>query len=296
MPQEHYFSSKPADDDALRTVTVRLAGRELELLTAGGVFSPAHVDLGTRVLLDHVPDPPTTGHLLDLGTGWGPMALELALESPEATVWAVDVNERALDLVRRNAARLGLVNLKFQEGDACQLTGVPDKAFDLTLSVFGAMFAPRPHDVAKEMVRVTKPGGRIVMGNWIPNDPTSFVSQVLKISSAFTPPPPEGFISPILWGVEQHILERFAAAGVPKEQVTMTRDTFFFGLPSVSPEQLIGLFRDFYGPTMNAFEAAGKNGKTEELQRLLVNEAKAHNKAATGTHIPATFMRVTVQL
>jgi 16S rRNA (guanine1207-N2)-methyltransferase len=108
MPQEHYFSSKPADDDALRTVTVRLAGRELDVVTAGGVFSPAHVDLGTRVLLDGVPEPPATGHLLDLGAGWGPIALTLGLDSPDATVWAVDVNERALDLVRRNAARLHL--------------------------------------------------------------------------------------------------------------------------------------------------------------------------------------------
>ena len=108
MPQEHYFSSKPADDDALRTVTVRLAGRELDVVTAGGVFSPAHVDLGTRVLLDGVPEPPATGHLLDLGAGWGPIALTLGLDAPDATVWAVDVNERALDLVRRNAARLHL--------------------------------------------------------------------------------------------------------------------------------------------------------------------------------------------
>jgi 16S rRNA (guanine1207-N2)-methyltransferase len=108
MPQEHYFSSKPADDDALRTVSVRLAGRELDVVTAGGVFSPAHVDLGTRVLLDGVPEPPATGHLLDLGAGWGPIALTLGLDSPDATVWAVDVNERALDLVRRNAARLHL--------------------------------------------------------------------------------------------------------------------------------------------------------------------------------------------
>ncbi|MFK4730061.1 methyltransferase [Agromyces mediolanus] len=111
MSQEHYFSSKPASEDALRTVRVRLAGRDLELLTAAGVFSPEHLDHGTRVLLEHVPVPPADGALLDLGCGWGPMALTLALRSPDATVWAVDVNERALDLVRRNAARLGLTNV-----------------------------------------------------------------------------------------------------------------------------------------------------------------------------------------
>ena len=150
MPQEHYFSSKPADDDALRTVTVRLAGRELELLTAGGVFSPAHVDLGTRVLLDHVAEPPPTGHLLDLGTGWGPMALALALESPEATVWAVDVNERALDLVRRNAARLGLVNL-----NAVLPDDVPDDV------EFAAIWSNPP-------IRIGKAELHALLRRWLP--------------------------------------------------------------------------------------------------------------------------------
>lgn len=121
MPQEHYFWSKPADDGALRTVKVSLAGRELEVLTAGGVFSPGHVDLGTRVLLDEVPGPPATGHVLDLGAGWGPVALTLGFEAPDATVWAVDVNERALDLVRRNASRLGLSNV-----NAARPDDVPD--------------------------------------------------------------------------------------------------------------------------------------------------------------------------
>ncbi len=232
--------------------------------------------------------------VLDLGCGDGTTAVPLAQLGAE--VVGIDIAQNLVAAGNQRAAALGLAKLKFQEGDACQLTGVADKSFDLTLTVFGAMFAPKPLDVAKELVRVTKPGGRIVMGNWIPSDPTSFVSQVLKISSAFTPAPPEGFISPMLWGVESHILERFAAAGVAKEQVTMVRDTFHFGLPSVSPEQFIELFRKFYGPTMNAFEAAGKNGRTEELQRLLVDEAKAHNKGTPGTHISATFMRVTVQL
>lgn len=121
MPQEHYFSSKPAADDALRTVSVRLAGRDLEVVTAGGVFSPGHLDLGTRVLLDEVPAPPTAGHLLDLGAGWGPVALTLGVAAPDATVWAVDVNERALDLVRRNASRLGLSNV-----NAARPDDVPD--------------------------------------------------------------------------------------------------------------------------------------------------------------------------
>jgi hypothetical protein len=158
------------------------------------------------------------------------------------------------------------------------------------------MFAPKPFDVAKEMVRVTKPGGRVVMGNWIPNDPT-FVSQVLKISSAFTPPPPEGFVSPMTWGVESNIIERFEKAGVSKGKISMARDTYVFRSKDKSPAQFIDLFRRFYGPTMNAFEAAEKNGKAEELNRQLVELANSQNTAANGgTSIPATFTRVTVNV
>ena len=111
MGSDHYFSPSPRSGGGTRTIRVRLAGREVELVTAGGVFSPEHLDEGTRVLLDAVPAPPPTGHLLDLGAGWGPIALSLALQAPDATVWAVDVNQRALDLVRRNSARLGATNV-----------------------------------------------------------------------------------------------------------------------------------------------------------------------------------------
>src|SRR3954454_5635861 len=144
--------------------------------------------------------------VLDLGCGDGTTAVPLALLG--ADVVGIDIAKNLVDAGNKRAAEAGLSRLKFQEGDACDLQGVSDHSFDLTLSVFGAMFAPKPFDVAREMVRVTKPGGRIVMGNWIPNDPT-FVSQVLKISSAFTPPPPEGFVSPMAWGAENHIVERF---------------------------------------------------------------------------------------
>jgi len=146
------------------------------------------------------------------------------------------------------------------------------------------------------MVRVTKPGGRIVMGNWIPNDPT-FVSQVLRISSAFTPPPPEGFVSPMSWGVDAHVNERFGRAGVPKENISMTRDTYHFLSADKSPEDFIGVFRRFYGPTMNAFESAERTGRAGDLHSQLVDLAKAHNQSANGgTSIPATFLRVTVNV
>ncbi|MBI4376134.1 MAG: methyltransferase domain-containing protein, partial [Elusimicrobia bacterium] len=172
-----------------------------------------------------------------------------------------------------------------------------DHSFDLTLSVFGAMFAPKPFDVAKEMVRVTKPGGRIVMCNWIPNDTASFVSQLLKISASFMPPPPEGFVSPMTWGVDTHIIERFGQAGVPKEKISMVKDTYSFISPDKSPADVIESFRRFYDPTMNAFEAAQKSGKVEERHSQLLELAKAHNKSTDGgTSIPATFLRVTVNL
>lgn len=233
--------------------------------------------------------------VLDLGCGDGTTAVPLAHLG--ADVVGIDIARNLVEAGNKRAAEAGLDRLKFQEGDASNLEGVDDQAFDLTLSVFGAMFAPKPFDVAREMVRVTRPGGRIVMGNWIPNDPTSFVSQLLKISSAFTPPPPEGFISPMTWGVEAQIIERFGAAGVPMEDISTTKDTFHFVSADTSPTGVVELFRRFYGPTMNAFDAAEKDGKVEELNRQLVELAESQNVSADGgTSIPATFLRVTVSL
>jgi SAM-dependent methyltransferase len=231
---------------------------------------------------------------LDLGSGDGTTAVPLAQTGTE--VVAIDIASNLVKAGNRRAAEAGLKNLTFQEGDASNLEGVADHSFDLTLSVFGAMFAPRPFDVAKEMVRVTKPGGRIVMGNWIPNDPT-FVAQLLKISSAFTPPPPEGFVSPMTWGVDTHIFERFGQTGIPHERISMTRDAFRFVAAGKKPEQIIDIFRRFYGPTMNAYEAAEKNGKVDELHRQLVELANSQNTVNHGsTSISATFLKVTVSV
>ena len=230
---------------------------------------------------------------LDLGCGDGTTALPLACLGADVT--GVDIARNLVQAGNKRAAEAGLSRLKFREGDACNLERVDNDSFELTLSVFGAMFAPKPFDVAKEMVRVTKPGGKIVMGNWIPNDPT-FVSQLLKISSAFTPPPPEGFVSPMTWGVESHIIERFGQAGVPKENISMVNDTYYFAHSEKTPTEFIDLFEKFYGPTMNAVEAARNNGKEDELHKQLVELANAHNKSNAGTFIPATFMRITVNV
>jgi len=233
--------------------------------------------------------------VLDLGCGDGTTAVPMALLGAE--VIGIDIAKNLVEAGNKRAAQLGLKRLKFQEGDASNLQGVGDHSFDLTLSVFGAMFAPKPFEVAKEMVRVTKPGGRVVMGNWIPNDPTSFVSQLLKVSASFMPPPPEGFISPMTWGVDTHIIERFGQAGVPKEKISMVKDTYSFISTDRSPAQFVELMERFYGPTMNAVEAAQKSGKVEELHNQLLELAREQNKSIDGsTSIPATFLRVTVSL
>jgi SAM-dependent methyltransferase len=232
--------------------------------------------------------------VLDLGCGDGTTAIPAAKRG--ADVLGVDISTNLVAAGNKRAKEFGLANCRFQEGDACDMKGVPDRSFDLVVTIFGAMFAPKPFDVAKEMVRVTRPGGRIIMGNWIPNDPT-LVAQILKISSAFTPPPPEGFVSPMTWGIESSVTERFAAAGVPAEKISFARDTFTFNFPG-TPAEFVGRFKNYYGPTMNAFDAADKSGRVADLQRQLEDLFKTQNKSSRKdmTSIPATFLRVTVSL
>lgn len=230
--------------------------------------------------------------VLDLGCGDGTTAVPSAKRG--ADVLGVDIAANLVAAGNARAKSEGLSNLSFQEGDASNLEGIADKSFDLVVTIFGAMFAPKPFDVAKEMVRVTKPGGRIVMGNWIPGDPT-LVAQILKISAAYTPPPPEGFISPVTWGVEANVIERFGAAGVSPEDITCERQAYTFNFAG-PPAAFVNEFRSFYGPTMNAFEAAEKNGKADALRSELETLFEAQNKSGRSdvTSIPATFLRVTV--
>ena len=232
--------------------------------------------------------------VLDLGCGDGTTAIPAAKLG--ADVLGVDIARNLVEAGNRRAEEHGLTNCRFQEGDATNLHPLPDRAFDLVMSIFGAMFAPKPFEVAKETVRVTRPGGRIVMGNWIPNDPT-LVAQILKISSTYTPPPPEGFVSPMAWGIESNVNERFAGAGVSAERISFARDTFTFNFPG-TPSALVDEFRKYYGPTMNAFEAAEKNGRAADLQKELEDLFNSQNKSPRkdATSIPATFLRVTVAL
>jgi SAM-dependent methyltransferase len=230
--------------------------------------------------------------VLDVGCGDGTTAVPEAQLG--ANVLGVDIARNLVAAGNARAEQLGLTNLRFQEGDAMDLENIADDSFDLVVSIFGAMFAPRPFDVAKEVVRVTRPGGRIVMGNWIPNDPT-FVAQLLRVSTAYSPPPPEGFVSPMTWGIEENVVERFAAAGIPAENVSCEPTTYLFEFAG-TPSEYLAEFRDYYGPTMNAYAAAAAAGREEELHAELDALINEHNIAADGegTRIAATFLLVTV--
>jgi ubiquinone/menaquinone biosynthesis C-methylase UbiE len=232
--------------------------------------------------------------VLDLGCGDGTTALPAARLG--ADVLGVDIARNLVAAATRRATSEGLWNCRFQEGDAADLSELVAGTFDHVVSIFGAMFAPRPFDVAKEMVRVTRAGGTIVMGNWIPGDPT-LVAQVLKISSSYSPSPPEGFVSPMSWGIEANVVERFAAAGIPGQRISCVRDVYTFRAPK-PPAEFLADFRNYYGPTMNAFASAGRSGRAEDLQRELEALFEQENRSQTPgtTVIPATFLRVTVRV
>ena len=230
--------------------------------------------------------------VLDLGCGDGTTAIPAARLGAE--VLGVDIAQNLVAAGTRRAEAQGLDNLRFRHGDASNLVGLEDQSFDLVVSIFGAMFAPKPFEVAKEMVRVTRRGGRIVMGNWIPGDPT-LVAEILRISSAYSPPPPAGFVSPMTWGRENDVFERFTAAGIVRDQIQLDKDSYSFDYAG-TPEQFVAEFRTYYGPTMNAFDAATQSGRAGELAKELEALFRAHNQSPDPerTRIAATFLRVSV--
>jgi ubiquinone/menaquinone biosynthesis C-methylase UbiE len=230
--------------------------------------------------------------VLDLGCGDGTTAIPAARAG--ADVLGVDISRNLVEAGNRRATEAGLSHCRFQEGDACNLAEIENRSFDRVVSIFGAMFAPKPFDVAKEMARVTRPGGHITMGNWIPNDPT-LVAQILKISSTYSPPPPEGFVSPMTWGVESNVIERFGQAGIAASAVQCARHTYTFNFNG-TPSAFVETFRRYYGPTMNAFDAAEKNGRSEALQGELEALFASQNQSGRPdfTSIPATFLLVSV--
>ncbi|MBN8814331.1 MAG: class I SAM-dependent methyltransferase [Sphingomonas sp.] len=230
--------------------------------------------------------------VLDLGCGDGTTAVPAARRG--ARVLGVDIAANLVAAGNVRAREAGLSNLFFREGDASRLEGIDDNRFDLVVSIFGAMFAPNPFDVAREMVRVARPGGRIVMGNWIPGDPT-LVAQVLKISAEFTPPPPDGFVSPVSWGVADNVQERFTAAGISPDAISCTPTLYTFRTPN-PPAALLDTFRHYYGPTMNAFDAAQRDGRADELYNRLSALFEEENQGgADETIIAANYLKVIVR-
>ena len=229
--------------------------------------------------------------VLDLGCGDGTTAVPAARRG--ARVLGVDIAPNLVAAGNVRAREAGLSNLFFREGNASQLDGIENDRFDLVVSIFGAMFSPKPFEVAREMVRVTRPGGRIVMGNWIPGDPT-LVAQILKISAEFTPPPPDGFVSPVSWGVVDNVMERFTSAGISPDAISCTPTLYSFRSPE-PPAALLDTFRQYYGPTMNAFDAAEKDGRAGELYDRLSALFEAQNEGGPGeTVISANFLKVVV--
>jgi SAM-dependent methyltransferase len=230
--------------------------------------------------------------VLDLGCGDG-TTTALPAAKLGADVLGVDIARNLVAAGNRHVQSEGIKNLQFQEGDAADLAELRDQSFDIVVSIFGAMFAAKPFDVAKEMVRVTRLGGRIVMGNWIPNDP-NLIAQIFRIRAAYSPPP-GALISPMTWGIEANVLERFASAGIPQENVSFFRDTYNFSFPG-PPARLVDEFRRYHGDTMNAFEAAHKIGRADDLRKELeaLFESQNANPRQDATLIPTAFLRVTV--
>jgi len=234
-------------------------------------------------------------HVLDVGCGDGSTALPAARLGAE--VLGVDISSYLVAAGNRRAAEAGLsATCRFVEGDACELAGIGDRRFDLVISLFGAMFAPKPLDVARALVRVTRPGGRILMGNWIPGDPT-LVAQTLKIVAAYLPPPPEGFVSPMAWGLPANVIDRFGAAGIAEPAIHCERATLVIDFDG-SPAQYVDINRRCYAPLMNAFEAAVRDGREPALYGELLQLVQSQNQSRdpAKTSIPATFLKVTVQV
>lgn len=229
--------------------------------------------------------------VLDLGCGDGTTAIPAAELGADVT--GIDISRTLVKAGNKRIAEKKLSNIKIEQGDAMDLARLPDQIFDLSISIFGAMFAPRPDDVAKELVRVTKKGGKIVMGNWIPGDPT-MISQLLKISGIYNPPP-EGFISPALWGKEEVVVERFGKAGIPKENISFEKRVFTFE-GNFSAEEFLQRFKKYYGPTMNAFDTASKNDKSDQLYNELLDLFEDHNESEDQdkTLVHANYLQVTV--
>jgi SAM-dependent methyltransferase len=211
--------------------------------------------------------------VLDVACGAGSTAIPAARLGAE--VIGIDIAPNLVEQARKNAKAEGLDNCRFEEGDA-EALAFEEGSFDTIVTIFGAMFAPRPEKVAEELVRVCRSGGRIVMANWTPQ---SFIGQMFKINSTHVPLPPN-MPSPVLWGDEATVSERLKD-GIAGLQMNRRLISFSFPFP---PEEVVGHFRKYFGPTQKAFETlAGDTDKHAALQRDLENHWRENNQATDGT-------------
>jgi len=219
--------------------------------------------------------------MLDIACGAGQVSIPAARAGVKVT--GVDIATNSIEQARARATAQGL-SIQFKEGDAEQLP-YPDASFDTVVSLIGAMFAPRPALVAAELVRVCRPGGRIIMANWTP---TGFIGQMFKVIGKHLPPPP-GIPSPVLWGAEATVRERLQD-GI--DDLTMMRRCYpSFKYPFGVPE-VVEFFRQFYGPTNRAFAALDADGQVA-LRRDLEQLWSEHNRATDGsTWIEPEYLEV----
>jgi SAM-dependent methyltransferase len=223
-------------------------------------------------------------HLLDVATGSGNLALEAARAG--ATVTGVDLVPELVDAARRRAAEAGL-DIEWLVGDAEALP-LPDDAFDATTSIVGVQFAPRSRVVADELIRVTRPGGTIVLVNWTPG---GLIGQLFKTMSRHMPPPPDWVTPPPVWGSDDHLRELFSRVG----EVTLTYGFNPFVFPSI--DEYMTFFEVNYGPTKRAREKLEAEGRYAALDADLRDLYTRLNQADDGTlHIDAEFVVCTVRL
>lgn len=208
--------------------------------------------------------------VLDVACGTGNLALPAARAGADVT--GIDIAPNLVEQARENAQREGLT-AQFDEGDAEALP-YEDASFDAVVSMFGAMFAPRPELVAAELKRVCRPGGLIVMANWTP---AGFIGQMFKTMSAHVTPP-AGMPSPLMWGVEENVRERLGE-GISNVETMLQNLTFAFPF---SPAEVVEHFRAYYGPTQKAFGTLDET-KQAELRKDLEQLWSAHNRATDGT-------------
>jgi ubiquinone/menaquinone biosynthesis C-methylase UbiE len=248
----------------------QLKSRMKSMWTAGDFGQIANYSVHAGVDFVARTDIKSGAKVLDVACGTGNVSLPAARAG--AAVTGVDIAPNLLDQARKRASAEKL-NIRFDEGDAEDLP-YPEAEFDIVLTMFGAMFAPRPEKTAAELIRVCRPGGLIAMANWTPQ---GFVGKTFQLTAKIAPPPP-GVVPPVLWGDEATLRQRFSQ-GISK--LTLARHTVTFEYP-FSPKEVVAFFRQYFGPTQTTFARLDKANQ-ELLTRELETAWIENNQATDGT-------------